>query len=257
MDLGLTGRKVIVTGGSRGIGRAIVAGALAEGAAVATCARDGETLATTAAELLAAQPGATLLADPVDVTDGPGFEAWLASAIERLGGLDALLLNASIQPAGDDDATWELTFAADVLQIARAVRVARPALAASDSAAIVLTSSTTALSQSTPQIQHAYGSVKAAVLSYGSKLAALLGPDGIRVNTVIPGPIEFPGGSWDRMRQAMPQVVESVERMSVLGRLGGAEEVAAAVLFLAGRPSSYITGASLRIDGGVTKTVDY
>jgi 3-oxoacyl-[acyl-carrier protein] reductase len=257
MDLGLAGQRMLVTGGSRGIGRAIVAAALAEGAAVATCARDEAVLAATAEQLRGGAPGATLIADPVDVTDGPAFEAWIESAIDRLGGLDVLVLNASIQPVGDDDATWELTVAADLLQVARAVRVARSALAASGSGSVVLTSSTTALSQSTPQIQHAYGSVKAAVLSYGAKLAALLGPEGIRVNSVIPGPIEFPGGSWDRMRQGMPQVVEAVERMSVLGRLGHAEEVAAAVLFLAGAPSSYITGASLRIDGGVTKTVDF
>jgi 3-oxoacyl-[acyl-carrier protein] reductase len=256
VDLQLQGKRALVTGGSRGIGHSIVSGLLDEGARVATCARNPEPLADAVSAWQAAHGESAVFGDPVDVTDGSAFEAWVASAVERLGGLDVLVLNASIQPSGEDDETWQLTMAADLLQIARAVRVARPALAESGGS-VVLISSTTALSQATPAIQHAYGSVKAAVLSYGSKLSALLGPEGVRVNTIIPGPIEFPGGTWAGMRQAMPQVVEGVERLSVLGRLGRPEEVAAAVLFLASPASGYITGASLRVDGGTTKSVDF
>ena len=254
MDLGLAGRKAIVTGGGRGIGRWITRTLLEEGCDVAICGRTPESIASTVEEFSSL---GTILGDTVDVTDGEAFPAWVDSAAQRLGGLDLLVLNASIQPSGDDDATWELTFQSDVMQAVRGIRAARPHLAAAGDGAVVLISSTTALSQGTGPGQTAYGTVKAALLSYGTKMAALLGPEGIRVNTVIPGVILFPGSPMDLMKDRVPGMIEGIAKGTVLGRVGDPQEVADTVAFLGSPKASYITGASLRVDGGVVKSVDF
>jgi NAD(P)-dependent dehydrogenase (short-subunit alcohol dehydrogenase family) len=254
MDLGLAGRKAIVTGGGRGIGRWITSTLLDEGCEVAICGRTPESITSTVEEF---SSRGTIIGDVVDVTDGVAFPAWVDSAAQRLGGLDLLVLNASIQPSGDDDATWELTFQSDLMQAVRGIRAARPHLAAAGSGAVVLISSTTALSQGTGPGQTAYGTVKSALLSYGSKMAALLGPEGIRVNTVIPGVILFPGSPMDLMKDRVPGMIEGIAKGTVLGRIGEPQEVANTVAFLGSPRASYITGASLRVDGGVVKSVDF
>ena len=255
MDLGLSGRKAIVTGGGRGIGRRITETLVAEGAEVAICGRDGATIADTVEHLTAA--GHRVMGGVADVTDAERFPDWITGAATELGGLDVLVLNASVQPQGDDDATWELTFQSDVMQAVRAVRAATPFLAGSDGGSVVLISSATALSPASGPGQTAYGTVKAALLTLSSKLAASLGPQGVRVNAVIPGVITFEGGVWDRMQAAMPDMVAGVAASTMLGRLGDPDDVAAAVAFLAGPRASYITGAALRVDGGLTKAVDF
>jgi NAD(P)-dependent dehydrogenase (short-subunit alcohol dehydrogenase family) len=260
MDLGLAGRRAIVTGGSRGIGRRIAQTFVDEGASVAICGRDGDAVQRAVLEMsdgLDDDSDMSVSGGAVDVTDADAFPAWVDMAATGMGGLDALVLNASIQPSGDDDATWELTFQSDVMQAVRALRVATPHLAASDAASVVLISSATALSPTTGPGQTAYGTVKTALLSLSSKMAASLGPQGIRVNAVIPGVITFEGGVWDRMADAMPEMVAGVAAGTMLGRLGDPDEVAAAVAFLASPRASYITGAALRVDGGLTKSVDF
>jgi len=256
MDLGLHGRKAIVTGGSKGIGKAIATLLVEEGADVAICARGKEAVDAAVAEL--SGRGGVVVGDAVDITDAEAYPAFIASAAERLGGLDTLILNASVQPQGDDDATWQLTFESDVLSTVRAMRVARPLLAASDmGGSVVAVSSITGLQPASGPGQTAYGTVKSAVITLAAKLADELAADGVRVNTVVPGCITFPGGVWERMAQAMPPVVERVASSTMLGRLGAAEEVASTVVFLASPRSSYTTGASLRVDGGIVKAVDF
>jgi 3-oxoacyl-[acyl-carrier protein] reductase len=256
MDLGLRGRKAIVTGGSRGIGRAITELLVAEGADVAICARGKEAVDQTVAELQGR--GSTVFGEAVDVTDPEAFPAWVASAAERLGGLDTLILNASVQPSGEDDATWELTFNSDVMQTVRALRVARPLLAASDmGGSVVAIASITGLQTASGPGQMAYGTLKAALLALNGKMATTLGGVGVRMNVVTPGCITFPGSVWDQMTQTMPPVVEGIVKSTVLGRLGEVEEIANAVVFLASPRASYITGASLRVDGGIVKAVDW
>ena len=260
MDLGLAGRKAIITGGGRGIGRRIAQTFVDEGASVAICGRDGAAIDAAVGELsagLSDDSDVTVSGGVADVTDPEVFPTWVDMAAIGMGGLDALVLNASVQPSGDDDATWELTFQSDVMQAVRALRAATPHLAASEGASVVMISSATALSPTTGPGQTAYGTVKTALLSLSSKMAATLGPQGIRVNAVIPGVITFEGGIWERMATAMPDMVAGVAAGTMLGRLGDPEEVAAAVAFLASPRASYITGAALRVDGGLTRSVDF
>lgn len=254
MDLGLAGRKAIVTGGGRGIGRWITRTLLEEGCTVSICGRSQESIDAAVAEF---SPLGTIHGASVDVTDAAAFEAWVNSSAEQMGGLDLLVLNAAIQPSGDDDATWELTFQSDVMQAVRGIRAARSHLAASDAGAVVLISSTTALSPTTGPGQTAYGTVKAALMSYGTKMAAILGADGIRVNTVIPGVIVWEGSTFDLMRDAMPGMIERIASTSYLNRVGDPQEIANTVAFLGSPRASYITGASLRVDGGIVKSVDF
>ena len=263
MDLGLSGRRAVVTGGGRGIGRRITGTLLAEGADVAICGRDAATIDATVAELGAGSGGgsgaggARLIGGVADVTDPVAFPAWITGAATELGGLDALVLNASVQPQGDDDATWELTFQSDVMQAVRAIRAATPFLAESDGGSVVLIGSAAALSPASGPGQLAYGTVKSALLSLSSKMAATLGGRGIRVNTVLPGVVTFEGGVWAGLEAAMPDMVAGVAATTMLGRLGTPDDVAAAVAFLASPRASYITGAALRVDGGLTKGVDF
>src|SRR4051812_8593010 len=170
MDLGLRRRKAIVTGGSKGIGKAITEILVAEGADVAICARGKEAVDETVASLQ--DKGVNVFGEAVDITDADAFPAFIENAAERLGGLDTLILNASVQPQGDDDATWQLTFESDIMSTVRAMRVAQPLLAASDmGGSVVAISSITGLQQASGPGQMAYGTLKAALLSLNGKLA--------------------------------------------------------------------------------------
>jgi NAD(P)-dependent dehydrogenase (short-subunit alcohol dehydrogenase family) len=254
MELGLNGRKAIVTGGGRGIGRSITATLLDEGCDVAICGRTPASIESTVQEL---SERGRVIGDVVDVSDAEGFPAWIDSAAQRLGGLDLLVLNASPQRGGDDDATWEENFQSDLMQAVRGIRAARTHLANSDGGAVVLISSTTALSPTNGPGQTAYATVKSALLSYSSKMAAALGPEGVRVNTVVPGVILFPGSPMDLMKDRVPGMIEGIAASTHLGRVGDPQEIANAVAFLGSPSASYITGSTLRVDGGVTKGVDF
>ncbi|MFM7063428.1 MAG: SDR family NAD(P)-dependent oxidoreductase [Actinomycetes bacterium] len=253
MDLGLQGARVAVTGGSRGIGRQVVSTLLAEGARVATCGRDAEALDSAVAEL--AKLGEVWGA-PADVTVPEQLTGWLDAATEHLGGLDVLVCNASVQPAGEDDSTWETAFQGDLMQAVRAVRHVGPLLGESDRGAVVLVSSVTALSAATGPGQLAYGTVKSALLTLNAKLSRQLGRQGVRVNAVVPGVVTFPGGVWDRLAGAAPEMVAGVAAGTSLGRLGTPADVADVVAFLASPRAAYITGAAVRVDGGLTDAVD-
>ena len=253
MDLGLQDARVAVTGGSRGIGREIVATFLAEGARVATCGRDADALTATVDDLGA---GGHLWGATADVTDPAQLTGWLDAAAGELGGIDVLVCNASVQPSGDDDATWETAFQSDLMQAVRAVRHVAPTLADGGRGAVVLVSSATALSAASGPGQLAYGTVKSALLTLTAKLSRQLGPQGVRVNAVVPGVVTFPGGVWDGLAAAAPQMVAGVAAGTSLGRLGEPSDVAAVVAFLSSPRAAYVTGSAVRVDGGLTDGVD-
>lgn len=245
MHISFTRRRVLVTGGSRGIGRSIALGFAAAGADVAICARGVERLRQTEAELR--NLGATVYASACDLADGDAVSTWVDDAAEALGGLDVLVNNASAFAGTDDEAGWGASLDVDLMASVRASRAALPWMEEAGGA-IVHVASISGLRSSarTPP----YGAAKAALIQYAASQAVALAGRRIRVNCVAPGSIEFPGGIWDERRRKQPELYERVLRGIPSGRMGRPEEVAQAVLFLASDLASWITGQTLVVDGG-------
>jgi len=251
MALDFTGKRVVVCGGSRGIGRAIAHGFAAGGAAVSICARGAAGLEATRAELAA--HGKQTHAAPCDLADGGAIAGYIAEAAAALGGIDVLVNNASGFGMADDEAGWAAGMQVDVMAIVRASHAALPhleaaAAAGGGGASIVSVSSISALRASTRSAP--YAAVKAAVNSYTASQAAMLAGKGIRVNAVAPGSIEFPGGTWEKRRAEGSPVYDAVKQAIPFGRLGHPEEVADVVLFLASPLARWVTGQTITVDGG-------
>lgn len=252
MDLGLSGRRALVTAASRGIGRAIAESLAAEGASVALCARSEGGLEEARKSLEA--HGVEVFTAALDVGDGERLRAFVAEAGEALGGLDIVVCNAS-GGSGMGEEAWQANFNVDLLGAARVVEAATPLLEASEAGSIVFISSTAALEYlGVPQ---PYNAIKAALIAHANDLSQALAPKGIRVNTVSPGPIYFEGGTWEMIKHAMPKMYEQALGSCALGRMGTPEEVARAVAFLASPAASLITGANLVTDAGFTKRVSF
>ena len=258
MDLGLKGRKAVVTGATRGIGRAIADTLADEGCDVAICARDAAAVAAAVAALRAKGVRATGRA--LDVGDGAALRTWIAAAGSELGGLDILVSNVSAMGGLAGDEGWRRYFEIDVLGTVRAVEAAVPLLEASSAAAIVQIASIAAI-----EVGHdvfpdgflqGYGAMKAALTNYVAEISRTLGPKGIRANTVSPGPIYFPGGVWHRREQEGNPMYARALAHARLGRLGRPEDVARAVAFLASPAACHISGANLVIDGAFTRRVN-
>lgn len=248
MDLGLNGRKALVTAATRGIGLAIAQTLADEGADIAICAR-GEAGLETATKDLEAR-GATVFAKSVDVSDADALKGFVTAAAAALGGLDILVANASAG-GGMGENAWQANLDIDVLGSTRCVEAAMPSLADSEAASIVFISSTAALEFL--GIPQPYNAMKAALIAHASDLSQALAPKGIRVNVVSPGPVYFEGGNWEMIQQAMPAMYEQALGQCAIGRMGSPEEVARAVVFLSSPAASLITGANLVADGGFTK----
>jgi 3-oxoacyl-[acyl-carrier protein] reductase len=246
MTFDFTGKRVVVCGGSRGIGRSIALGFAETGAAVSICARGAEALAATRGELK--RFGGTAHADSCDLADGAAISRYIAAAASALGGIDVLVNNASGFGASDDEAGWAASVAVDMMAIVRASQAAQPLLEKSKSASIVNISSISAYRPSvrTPP----YGAIKAAVIHYTTSQAAALATKGIRVNCVAPGSVEFPGGTWEKRRTENPALYNRVFASIPFGRLGHPEEIANVVLFLASPLASWVTGQTIIADGG-------
>jgi NAD(P)-dependent dehydrogenase (short-subunit alcohol dehydrogenase family) len=248
MDLGLEGRKAIVTAGSRGIGLSIARTLADQGCHVAICARGQEGLEAARKDLEAR--GVKVFTKSVDVADGEALEAFVGEAAADLGGLDVYVSNASAG-GGPGLPAWQPAFDIDVMGTVRGIAAATPHLAQSDAGSIVVIGSTAALEfLGVPQ---AYNAMKAALISHASDMSQALAPQGIRVNVVSPGPIYFEGGNWEMIKQAMPAVYENAVKQCAIGRMGTPEEVANTVVFLASPAASLVTGANLVVDGGFTK----
>jgi NAD(P)-dependent dehydrogenase (short-subunit alcohol dehydrogenase family) len=250
MDLELTGKRALVTGATRGIGRAIAERLAQEGCALAICARDAEAVERAAAEIGAR--GTTVHHGAVDVTDTAGLERFVAEAGEALGGLDLVVANAGGAAGGErlEDTTaedWRTTFDLNVVHAAVVARAAVPLLRAAGGGSIVFIAS---ISGDRPQPRAQYAAAKAAEIHLAASLGRELGPDNIRVNALSPGSILFPGGSWERRRDGDPEAFAAWVRDEFpLGRLGHAEEVADVACFLLSARASWISGSNVVVDG--------
>jgi NAD(P)-dependent dehydrogenase (short-subunit alcohol dehydrogenase family) len=255
MDMQLAGKRALVTGASRGIGRAIGDLLAQEGASIATCAR-GQTGLDEALSAFRTH-GVTAFGEAIDVRDSSAFAGWFERSVNHLGGLDILISNVSTRVEGSGDQWWRETFEADLNQHVRAFELALPHLARGRAPAVVFVSSIASVLTQLPPYEVAYGAMKAALTSFAGQMAVVHGAKGIRVNLVAPGPIFFEGGFWDNVKARQPAMFDRAASLSALGRMGKPEEVASAAVFLVSPAAGYITGANLRIDGGLLRTANF
>lgn len=246
MQISFKGKRVVVCGGSRGIGRSIALAFGGAGAAVSICARGRAALDATAAEIGAS--GVKVHAGECDLGNKAAIESYIASAAKALGGIDVLVNNASGFGMTDDEAGWTRSLDIDVMATVRASHAAIPHLEADGGGAILNISSISALGASTRSAP--YAAVKAAVINYTMSQALMLAPKKIRVNAIAPGSIEFPGGMWEERKTTNPQLYNGVLNSIPWGRLGHPEEIANAAVFLCSAQASWITGQTLTVDGG-------
>ena len=249
MDLALSDKVAIVTDGSRGIGRSIALALAGEGCRVAICARGEEHLRETEAELRAA--GVDALGVVTDVTVAADIERLVATTVERFGRLDILVNNAGSRAREDTDEVWNATYESNVLAAVRATRAAVPHLRASGSGSIVHIASIYGRETGGPA---SYNAIKSAMIAHAKAMALELAPE-IRVHSVAPGPLALPGGSWGRRLGVNPAGMRWVPGADLrVGRFGRPEEIAAVVTFLCSEQASWVTGASINVDGGQSRS---
>ena len=252
MDLNLKGNKALVTGGSKGIGRAIADRLADEGCNVSICARNADEV-NAAVEALSAK-GVTAFGQAFDVGDADALKGWIGASAEALGGIDCVVSNVSGGNAPGEEG-WRANFEYDVLGTVRLVEGSMSNLENSDNASIVMISSTAALEKFMGA--GAYNAMKGAMVQYSGALAQDVGAKGIRVNSICPGPIYIEGGSWAMIKEHMTPLYESTLAEIPVGRMGTAEEVAAQVALLASPLGGYTSGTNVVIDGGFTKRIQF
>ena len=240
-----TGKRVLVAGGSKGIGRSVALGFARAGAAVSICARGAEALERTRTEIAAAGVAAHAVAADLGVLDD--IRAWVEAGAAALGGIDILVNNASGFGSRDTEEDWARGLNVDVMATVRASRIATPWLKQARGSIVNVTS----ISGFRPSLRTpAYAAVKALLVNYTASQAAAFAPDGVRVNAVAPGSIEFPGGSWEQRRSSDPALYNRILGSIPFGRLGTPEEVAEVVMFLASPAARWVTGQTVIVDGG-------
>jgi NAD(P)-dependent dehydrogenase (short-subunit alcohol dehydrogenase family) len=253
MDLGLRGKRAIVTGATKGIGRAIVELFAQEGANIGLCARAEGEVASTVQALKAR--GVKAVGEAINVRDGEAYKGWLERCAAALGGCDIFVANVSAGAGFDSEKNWVKSFEVDVLHTVRGCEALMPHLEKSGSGSIVIISSTNALE--TFGVPQAYNAMKAALITYSKQLSQHVGKKGVRVNAVSPGPIYFDGGAWELVKGTMPKLYDWAIKQIPTGRMGSPEEIARVVAFVASPAGSLITGSNIVADNGFTKRVQF
>jgi NAD(P)-dependent dehydrogenase (short-subunit alcohol dehydrogenase family) len=253
MDLGLQGKKAIVTGATRGIGLAVANLLAAEGCDVAICARHQGPIDETVAALKRAGVNATDGA--VDVADLAALRGWIAQAADTLGGLDIFVANVSALAQGMDEASWRRGFEIDVMGTVFGIEAALPILERSEAGSIIVVGSTALAEIYGPN--RSYAAIKATLVPYVKGLARNLAAKNVRANMVSPGNVYFKGGVWNIVEQRNPEMFAAMLARNPTGRMGTPQEVADAVVFLASPRASFITGTNLIIDGALTQRVQF
>lgn len=252
MDLGLAGKVAIITGSSRGLGLASARVLVAEGCNVCICGRGEDALSEAALELAAAAVApAEVLAVRADLATEQGIRDVVEATITRFGGVDVLVNNVALARGADivttTDAEWQEAFDQTLFPAIRATRLVVPSMRARGGGAVIIVSSIFGREAGG---RMTYNAVKAAEISLGKSLAQQLAKDNIRVNSVSPGSISFPGGSWFKRQQSDPEgIARFIAAELPFGRFGTAEEVGDVVAFLASARASWVSGTSVVVDG--------
>ena len=256
MDLKLKGKRAVVLGGTRGIGRAIAETFASEGANVAICARNREQIEQAVSDLT--QRGVRATGAPVDMANAADLKTWIGDVAKQFGGIDILVSNASALVMGAHPEAWTQLLNVDILGAAAAFEAARPHLeesaAQTGDAAFVMISSVSAAETQNAQ---AYGAIKAAMIHYAKGLAKECAKNKIRVNVVSPGTVYFKGGVWNTIEVSAPQMFDATIKRNPMGRMGSPQESANTAVFLSSPVSSFTTGANVIVDGAITSRVNY
>ncbi len=251
MDLGLRGKKAIVTGATKGIGRGVVDLLASEGVSVAFCARTAEEVMEAVSAIK--RPDIEVFGEAVNVRDGDSYKAWLDRATAALGGCDIFIPSVSAGGGMDSEKNWVRNFEIDMLHTVRGCEALMPHLEKSGSGSIVIIGSTNAVE--TFAAPMAYNAIKAGLVTYSKQLSQFVGKKSIRVNTVSPGPIYFEGGAWEMIKGTQAKFYDWAVKQIPCGRMGTVEEIARVIVFVASPAASLVTGANIIADNGFTKRV--
>lgn len=248
MNLNLKGKNAIITGGSKGIGRSIALNLAEEGANVAICARGQEALSKTKKELQ--KKGVKVMALTCDIGNPKQLQDFLDKVKNEFDSIDILVNNVSALSLGDDFDDWESSINVDLFGSVRACRIVIPWMLESGSGSILFISSGSGLEAGSPP---AYAAAKAAIISYSKTIAIQLAPKNIRVNTLAPGSIQFPGGLWELTKKQDRSFYDSVLNTIPSGRMGTADEIGKVATFMVSPAASWVLGSCLNVDGGQHK----
>lgn len=256
MDLNLAGKKAVITGGTRGIGRAIADTFAEVGVDVALCARDRAQVQAATAALR--RRGVNAMGSAVDVADAAALQSFIQDAGAALGGIDILIANPSAFGVGNSEEDWRRGFDVDLMGTVRAVAAATPflerAAAHTGDAAIVIMSSA-AVAET--DYETAYGAFKAALIHFAKGVARRLAPKGVRANIISPGTIYVEDGFWGNAQRHMPDLYDTFLKRNPTGRMGNVQELANVAAFLASPLASFTSGANVVVDGAFTGRVHF